>query len=175
MAPPRALPLSDYCSFYGRFSIFCQANQLFPRHDAPAKTDIGKEAKDPSPNRPPQSACSATAVAFSEVLTPLGVPYVAVELICTSTKQPTLQPNSPYQIAGEVIAGDTNGCPVFHYQPSDVFVTHLCGSALLTSPTQVSMALFPLLWTTSFVPIILKPSTASDFLLVLAATSKVMF
>ncbi|PLW43049.1 hypothetical protein PCASD_06061 [Puccinia coronata f. sp. avenae] len=67
-----------------------------------SKTDNGKEAMDPSPNRLPQS------------------------------------PNSPYQIAGAVIAGDTNGCPVFHYQPSNVFVTHLCGSALLTSPTQVS-------------------------------------
>jgi hypothetical protein len=93
---------------------------------------------DPSPNRLPQSVCSVTAVAFSEVLTPLGFLYVAVELICTSTKPPTLQPNSPYQIAGAVIAGDTNGCPVFHYQPSNIFVTHLCGSALLTSPTQVS-------------------------------------
>ncbi|PLW53898.1 hypothetical protein PCANC_03781 [Puccinia coronata f. sp. avenae] len=103
-----------------------------------SKTDNGKEAMDPSPNRLPQSVCSVTAVAFSEVLTPLGVLYVAVELICTSTKLPKLQPNSPYQIAGAVIAGDTNGCPVFHYQPSNVFVTHLCGSALLTSPTKVS-------------------------------------
>jgi hypothetical protein len=81
---------------------------------------------------------SATAVAYSNVPTPLGVPFVAVQLVCATRKSLNLRLDKAYQISGDVIAGLDHDRPVFHFKPQDIFETYLRGSALTSSPTFIS-------------------------------------